>query len=218
MAIEDYSKASEKGKKLGRSSRFNLLLCKGLIKMKENEYEVALSLFTEAQKIIPRNKEIIFYKSSAILMPLLEKVEKEELSLTVIKKHFEPIFNEYNEGIGMYNKSDHFLRFYRGLAYLYSQEFEKSVVDLYQAIKNNEEPNSKYHMYIGLAYGCLNLLREAMKDLSIAIRLKEDYVQAYYNRGKCAYLLENADLAFSDFQKLLLIRPVGFLFKVRMIL
>jgi len=214
MAIEDYERASEKGKKLGKSSRFNFLLCKGLIKMKENEYEMALEHFTEAQKIIPRNKEIIFYKSSAILMPLLETLKKKDLSLNVIKKHFAPIISELNEGISWYNKSDHFLRFYKGLVYLYTQEFDKSVVDLYHAIKNNEEPNSKYHMYIGLGYGCLNLLKEAMKDLSMALRLKDDYVQAYYNRGKCAYLLENADLAFSDFQKLLLIKPVGFYLRV----
>jgi tetratricopeptide (TPR) repeat protein len=136
------------------------------------------------------------------------------LNLTAIKKHITPIINELSEGISLYSKSDYFLRFYRGLAYLYTQEFDKSVVDFYQAIKNNEEPNSKYHMYIGLAYGCLNLLKEAMKDLSIALRLKEDYVQAYYNRGKCAYLLENADLAFSDFQKLLLIKPVSSLVRV----
>lgn len=207
--MEDYDRASEKGKKLGRSSRFNFLLCKGLVQMKDNQYDTALLHFTEAQRIIPRNKEIIFYKSSALLMPLLDSLGAQELPLTTIKAHFAPILAELNDGVSIHSKSDHFLRFYRGLAYLYTQEFDKAVVDLYQAIRNNEEPCAKYHMYAGLAYGCLNLLKEAMKDLSIAVRLKEDYVQAYYNRGKCAYLLENADLAFSDFQKLLLIKPVS---------
>ena len=61
---------------------------------------------------------------------------------------------------------------------------------------------------MGLAYGCMNLLKEAINDFTIALKFKNDYLEAYYNRGKCAYLLGNTDLAFSDFQKLLLIKPV----------
>jgi tetratricopeptide (TPR) repeat protein len=206
--LEDYKRAEAENKKLGRSSQFNLLLCKGLIKMKEEYYNEAYALFIAAQKIMPRNKEIIFYKASAIIMPLLKTLNKEELTLTIIKRNLGQIIDEFTEGINIYYKSDHFLRFYRGLIYLFMQEFDKAIVDFYQAIKNNEEPNPKYHMYIGLTYGCMNLLKEAIKDLSIAIKLKEDYIQAYYNRGKCAYLIENADFAFADFQKLLLLKPV----------
>ena len=176
--------------------------------MNEKDYKSALSQFEAAQEISSRNKEIIFYKSSAIIMPLLDTLHTEDLSLSSIKKKLNPIIAEYTSGISNYNKTDHFLRFYRGLIYLYMQEFDKAVVDIYQAIKNNDESNAKYHMFIGLAYGCMNLLKEAMKDLTISIKLKDDYLSAYYNRGKCAYLLGNADLAFTDFQKLLLIKPV----------
>lgn len=182
--------------------------------MKERQYDTALSHFVAAQKILPRNKEILFYKSSAIIIPLTEILTKEQLSLSNLKARLTPIIEELSSVIAIHSKSDHFLRFYRGIAYLYVQEFEKAMVDIRQAIKNNEESNAKYHMFLGIAYGCMNLLKEAIKDLTIAIKLKDDYLQAYYNRGKCAYLLGNADLAFTDFQKLLLIKPVGVFSKV----
>ena len=48
---------------------------------------------------------------------------------------------------------------------------------------------------------------EAVKDLTAAITLDEDSLEAYLNRGKCAYLLGDTPLAFLDFQKLIMIEP-----------
>ena len=185
--------------------------------MQEKDISAASTFFVEAQKICPLNKEIVFYKTSVMVVPLIETLNKEELSQAEIKRRLDPVIAEIDSGILKQSKSEHFLHFYRGLLYLYMQEFDKAVVDLYQAIKNNEESSAKYHMYLGLAYGCMNLLKEAMKDFTVVIKLKEDFVDAYYNRGKCAYLLGNADLAFTDFQKLLLLRPVFYFVTVRMI-
>lgn len=177
--------------------------------MKDRNYKDALGYFADAQRISPRNRDIVFYKSSAMVMAALEILEKEEVSAKRVKEFMEPIIAELDAGVKIYAKSEHFLRFYRGVLHLYMHNYDKAATDLHNAIKNNEESNSKYHMYMGLSYGCMNLLKEAVNDLTAAIRLKEDYLAAYYNRGKCAYLLGNTDLAFSDFQKLLLIKPVG---------
>ncbi len=195
------------GKDLGRSSRFNKLLCKGLIAMQAKSYEAALEHFVEAHKILPRNKEMIFYKSSAMIMVYRDLAEKVELALGQTKTYFASILKEYDSNL-KYQKTDHFLHFYRGVLYAYTREYENALSDLDKAIKNNEEANAKYYMFRGLVYACMSMFKEAMKDLSAAIKLKEDYMLAYYNRGKCAYLLGDTDLAFTDFQKLLLLRPV----------
>lgn len=46
-----------------------------------------------------------------------------------------------------------------------------------------------------------------MKDLSVALNLDETLQQGYINRGKCAYLLGDNNLAFLDFQRLILTDP-----------
>ena len=43
-----------------------------------------------------------------------------------------------------------------------------------------------------------------MKDLSIALELDDTLHEAYIFRGKCAYLLGDNNLAFHDFQKLII--------------
>jgi lipoprotein NlpI len=43
--------------------------------------------------------------------------------------------------------------------------------------------------------------------LTRSIELDEEISDAYFNRGKCAYLLGDTALAFLDFQKLILLEP-----------
>ena len=176
--------------------------------MKEKKYKEALNEFKDASKVLPNNKEITFYKSSAMLMLFLHNSRK-KLNLGIDKEYFYAILKEYDAAIKTH-KFDHFLCFYRGLVHLYIKNFDKAINDFSKAIKNNDIAYSKYHMYMGLAYGCANVLSEAMKQFTIAIELNEDYLLAYYNRGKCAYLQGDVDQAFADFQKLPLIRPVIF--------
>lgn len=207
--MAEYSKAESIGKKLGRSSQFNTLLSKGLAMMQERKYKNALKEFIAADNIISNNKELVFYKSSAMILLFLSSSHK-ELNLPINQEYFNAVLKEYRSGIKTH-KLDHFLYFYRGLVYLYMKDFDKAISDFGKAIKNNDVASYKYHMYLGLAYGCANLLNDAMKQLSTAIKLKDDYINAYYNRGKCAYLLGDIDQAFADFQKLLIIKPVTFI-------
>jgi tetratricopeptide (TPR) repeat protein len=75
------------------------------------------------------------------------------------------------------------------------------------AIKEEEEPTAAYYLARGRTYACLSILTEAMKDLSIALNLDETLQEAYIYRGKCAYLLGDNNLAFLDFQRLILTDP-----------
>ena len=43
-----------------------------------------------------------------------------------------------------------------------------------------------------------------MKDLTMALELDDTLTEAFVYRGKCAYLLGDTNLAFHDFQKLII--------------
>ena len=176
--------------------------------MQEQKHKAALSIFVEAHKIFIKNIEIIFYKSSAMITLFLAS-SQHSLNLDINKEYFDTIIKEYDKGIRLH-RFDHFLHFHRGLLHLYVHNFDQAIFDFQQAIKNNDLSEPKYYLYMGLAYGCVNLLEESIKHLTTAINLKDNYLPAYYNRGKCAYLIGNIDLAFSDFQKLVIIKPVCF--------
>jgi len=79
--------------------------------------------------------------------------------------------------------------------------------DFNVAIEEEEEPTPSYYLARGRTYACLSILTEAMKDLSIALNLDETIQEAYIYRGKCAYLLGDNNLAFLDFQRLILTDP-----------
>ena len=51
------------------------------------------------------------------------------------------------------------------------------------------------------------MFKEAITDLSIAINIDKDLIDAYLNRGKCAYLIGDTSLAFMDFQKIIVLQP-----------
>lgn len=51
------------------------------------------------------------------------------------------------------------------------------------------------------------MFKEAITDLSISINIDKDLIDAYLNRGKCAYLIGDTSLAFMDFQKIIVLQP-----------
>ncbi len=64
-----------------------------------------------------------------------------------------------------------------------------------------------YFLARGRAYACMTMFEEAMQDLSIALQQDESLQQAFVFRGCCAYLMGDSNLAFLDFQKLILSDP-----------
>lgn len=91
------------------------------------------------------------------------------------------------------------LYFFRGLLYFQLHMFYEALVDFNVAIEEEEEPTASYYLARGRCFACLSILTEAMKDLSIALNLDDSLQEAYINRGKCAYLLGDNNLAFLDF-------------------
>ena len=66
-------------------------------------------------------------------------------------------------------------------------------------IDKDEDTHSKYYLGRGKTYACLSMFWEAIEDLSIAINIDKNLLEAYLSRGKCAYLIGDTSLAFMDF-------------------
>jgi CHASE3 domain sensor protein len=56
-----------------------------------------------------------------------------------------------------------------------------------------------YYLARGRSYACLSMLKEATKEISIALNADETLQQGYIFRGQSAYLLGDNNLAFLDF-------------------
>ena len=85
--------------------------------------------------------------------------------------------------------------------------FYDALTDFNRAIEAEEDSSAYFFLARGRTYACLSILTEAMKDLSVALNLDETLQQAYIYRGKCAYLIGDNNLAFLDFQRLILTDP-----------
>ena len=96
-------------------------------------------------------------------------------------------------------KRESSLYFFRGLLNFQLHNFYDALCDFNSAISEDEEPTAAFYLARGRTYACLSILKEAMKDLSIALNLDQSLQQGYIFRGKCAYLLGDNNLAFLDF-------------------
>lgn len=59
----------------------------------------------------------------------------------------------------------------------------------------------------GLCYASLELYKEAVHDFSIVIQLDEECGDAYFYRGRCAFILGDSNTAFLDYQKFIMANP-----------
>ena len=89
--------------------------------------------------------------------------------------------------------------YFRGILNFALHYFFDAIQDFETVIEKAEETNAKYYLARGRCYACLSMFKEAITDLSIAINLNKDLLDAYLNRGKCAYLIGDTGLAFMDF-------------------
>ena len=132
----------------------------------------------------------------------MESHQKPEIKLKMAKeakKILDTILKEHAK--------DYSVMYYRGLLNLYLQNFYEAINDFDTVIDMDEDTDAKYYLGRGRCYACLSMFKEAITDLSIAININKDLIDAYLNRGKCAYLIGDTSLAFMDFQKIIVLQP-----------
>ena len=96
-------------------------------------------------------------------------------------------------------KKDLGLLYMRGIVKFYLHMFYEALIDLDAVVEMDDDPPAKHYLARGRCHSCLSMFQEAISDLSKAIELDEDCADAYFNRGKCAYLLGDTAVAFLDF-------------------
>ncbi len=208
LAIEDIKKGKQI-KKVDAASLYNKMLGKGILRMDHEDYIMASKYFLKASARFPSNKDpyclmiiaIVHSYSYSLSNYFIDQPEKHaKVSETMMFMTKACI----NCDIKAKEPS---LHFFKGLLLFHLHQFADALVEFNVAIDEEEEPTASYYLARGRCYACLSILSEAMKDLSIALNLDDSLQEAYINRGKCAYLLGDNNLAFLDFQRLILTDP-----------
>lgn len=81
----------------------------------------------------------------------------------------------------------------------YSHQFYEALIDFDSVIDLEENVQSKHYLARGRCYACLSLFNEAISDITKSIEMDPEVSDAFFNRGKCAYLLGDTAQSFLDF-------------------
>lgn len=206
-ALEDLKKAKKINPKyIDRSTIYNKWLSRGILKMDTEEYLMASRYFGKASLRFPNNKDsfclnvisIVRSYSFSLMNHFMDNSQKYDKVIQTRK------FLDIAIDCCCIEQKQPSLYFFRGLLNYQLHHFYEALNDFNVAIAEEEEPTGQFHLARGRCYACLSILDEAMKDLSIALELDDTLHEAYIFRGKCAYLLGDNNLAFHDFQKLII--------------
>jgi len=173
---------------------FNMIMCQGLKALEKKEYENAISFFSKAGQRMPGNRDPYFMRAVSIVQFVLHKPLKQGTKAKMLRD----AKRDLNRAL-KHSPKDYQVMFYRGLLNFALHYFYDGITDFETVIEKSEETNAKYYLARGRCYACLSMFKEAITDLSIAINLNKDLLDAYLNRGKCAYLIGDTGLAFMDF-------------------
>ena len=97
------------------------------------------------------------------------------------------------------NGIDPSMYYFRGLLSFQLFNFYEALTDFNRAIGAEAEVTAAFYLARGRAYACVGLIRQAMRDLTVAIKTQEGLGQAYRYRALCFYLIGDTPAAFKDF-------------------
>jgi tetratricopeptide (TPR) repeat protein len=144
------------------------LVYQGIDAYKAHDYDLAISKFTEAIKLDPKN-------CSARNNRGLSYREKGD---------FDAAIADFNSALKI--KSDWSVYYNRGLTYYEKRKSDSAIADFSKALKlSSKEPNQRVNCLIGRAraYFDKEEAEPAMKDLNAAIKLDQRRSDAYVLRG-----------------------------------
>jgi tetratricopeptide (TPR) repeat protein len=177
---------------LDNASKYNLMVSNAVVRA-EKEPSDALNLLEEAARDFPKNIEPLAYQA-AIHLCLARKagnVKLADRAKVLLDKAV------------VIRDSESDLYYFRALVVYFMGRPVEAIPDLETAIDKAEDNMPIHFMTRGLCYAQLKLIKEAMQDFSIAIQLNENLSEPYYYRGRCAFLLDDTQTAFQDFQKMI---------------
>lgn len=87
-----------------------------------------------------------------------------------------------------------------GIQKIYQSEFTEAIVLFDEAIKHDKN-NAEAYFFRGNAFMNLKDYNKAIEDYTLAIGIKQDYTDAYYNRGLVKSYMGERNFACEDFLK-----------------
>jgi tetratricopeptide (TPR) repeat protein len=191
QAVRNLNNAS-KIQELDNASKYNLQISNAWL-ISEKSPEESLKMLEDAFKDFSKNPEPLAYQAA---------IHLSQSRKTSNKKLAEKSKSLLDKAITL-RDSDCDLYFFRGITLYYLSKPIEAVPDYELAIDKAEDNVPIHFIARGLCYAQLKLLKEAMQDFSIAIQLNESMSDAYYFRGRCAFLLDDTQQAFQDYQKMI---------------
>lgn len=178
------------------ASQYNHQISSGILAA-DRSLDKSLGLFTKAQQLFPGNIEPLAYRAAALLQISIRQSRSQcaEEALDLLSQAIESREEE----------SD--LHFYRGLVLYYLGKPIEAINDLEIAIDKAEDNIPAHFLAKGLCYAKLELFKEAIHDFSIVLQLDEEHGDAYFYRGRCGFIVGDTNMAFLDYQKLIMAKP-----------
>jgi tetratricopeptide (TPR) repeat protein len=171
-----------------------MILCQGLKNLELKEFESSISFFTKASQCQPKKRDPFLLRAMAVIQYTVNKPIKPNTKIQMLKD----AKRDLNRALE-YSPKDESVLYLRGILNFSLHRFYDAICDFERVIEKSDETNAVYYLARGRCYACLSMFKEAITDLSIAININKDLIDAYLNRGKCAYLIGDTGLAFMDF-------------------
>ncbi len=205
-----------------REFEYLMLFSIGQISYFREDYEKAISLFTQAIGIDLEehkgklNLETVYYYRGFSHLALGEiQIALEDLSqaisingsnadffsvrgnIYIQTENYELAFEDHNRAIEL-NPNEAGFYINRGNVYSYLEEFDQAIEAYNQAIALNSELALAY-MNRGVVYSKQGKQEIALKDFNSAIELDQNLAGGYYNRGMIYYHKEDFESAIRDY-------------------
>ena len=178
---------------LSKASLYNLEIIHGYIAAEKSDYSQASIFFKKAASVFPNKSEPFLLQASLTL----EQAYKESPVSENLMLECE---NLLEKAVSLRKDSETF--FYRGILRYLLLKFELALEDAKSCIEKADENIAEHYIFRGLCHASLTNYQDSVNDFSVALQLNESLDYVYNFRGRCAYLMDDSDLAYMDFQKL----------------
>ncbi len=156
---------------------------RGLTYYNKGQYEKAISAFTKAIEIDPKNAEVFHSRGTAY-----NYRGQYDLALLDFSKALE------------ISPADAFVYNDRGVVYALTGQHDRAIADFSKAIEINPKDAEAYYNR-GFAYGEKGEYDKAISDYTKAIEINPKDAEAYDNRGLAYYRKGDYDKACSDWNR-----------------
>lgn len=179
--------------KLTKASKYNLELSQGYICAEKLDYIQAAGYFQKAGIIFPNKSEPWILQASLIIEENSASLPLNESVLLDCE-----VLVEKAVGFRVDSESSHA----RGVVRYLLGKFEQALDDAKVCIEKADENVAEHYVFRALCHAALCNYTEAVNDFSVALQLNDTLEYVYNYRGRCAFLMDDSDLAYMDFQKL----------------